>query len=675
MKKPLNYCTRILFILSCITFLLSGCRSADDDSGVSVAAIQITPSSTSLNAGQVVQLSAAKLYTNSTTVDCSSEATWTSSKPVVASFSAATNGLLSALAAGTTKIIATCGGVSKSYVMTVLGVASLASLEVSPIDKTIVNNTKLAIKATGVYSDGSVRDLTNLANWTSDNSNVFVERSIGSDSIQVNADGAGTATVAIGASYAGKSDSTIIEVSGAESISSIIITPVNPTMAVGDRLIARAVALFTDNTVQEVTDFAAWSSGAPTAAAVSNVDRGAIDALAAGTATITASEATTDTITVTVDAAKTLDSIEVYPPTQSMILNSSLKFYAIGIYSDNTTVDLTNQVTWTVSDSDLLSVDNTSLNGGRATAVDEGSVYLSASLSGSTVAASAVISISDLTLSSIEVTPKDPTFPANLDLDFEATGVFSDGSTQDLTESVVWSSSAAGFLKINNASHIRGQARSLAAGTATVTATFEAVSGTSEVTVSGATLNSVEITPSSSDLPDGYKQVLTATGVYLNGATYSTFNLTPYIAWKSDNTAVVVDNIDPWQGVATATNSGVMGIMVTASFKGLDGQEGAVSGTETINTTAAILSAIEIAPANPSCVAGINTRFTATGIFSDSTTLDMTPFVVWKSSDLAVSTANNAPGVQGQFQCKQAGTATVTASSGSTAGTTTLTVY
>ena len=667
MKKPINYCTRIFFILSCFTILFSGCRSVDDGgNAVSLAAIKVTPSSTSLDAGQVLQLSAARLYTNATTEDCSSEATWTSSATTVATFSASTNGLLSANAAGTTTISATCSGVTKTYTMTVLGAATLVTLEVSPVNKTIANTTKLIVVATGVYSDNSVKDLTDLVHWTSSNDAIVsLERSNGSNSIQVKANSAGSGE-AITASYAGITGSATINVSAA-TISSVTVTPVNPSLAVGARLSIKATGLYNDDTVQEITDFATWSSSNTTAAIVSNINNGVTDALVAGTATITADGGTT---TVTVGSA-TLDSIEVSPLTQSMVVNSKVKCSAIGIYSDNTTIDLTSQVTWSSSDTELLSVDNTQRNKGNATAIAVGTAYISASLPGSTKGASAVITIADLTLSSIEVTPKNPEFAANLDLDFKAIGVFSNGSTEDLTDSVIWSSSAPSILKINNASQITGQARSLAAGTATVTATFGSTSGTSSATVSTATLSSIQITPPGSSLASGYKRWLTATGIFSDN---STFDLTRYVSWQSTLTPVVMNHIAPFQGVAIATASGSTPT-ITASFKGMNGQDGTISGTTTITTTTATLSSIEVAPGNPSCVAGINTKFTATGIFSDSTTLDMTSFVVWKSSDIAVSIAKNAIGVQGHFQCVKAGTATVTAASGTTSGTTTLLVY
>ncbi|MBU2645389.1 Ig-like domain-containing protein, partial [bacterium] len=218
----------------------------EDDNAVTVATIRITPTTTSMNAGQIVQLSAAKLYTNSTSVDCSSEATWTSSNSAVASFSASTRGLLSALGAGTTTISATCSGTTKSFTLTVVGAATLATLEVSPINKTIANGTRLIVIATGIYSDKSTRDLTDSVYWTSsDDAVVSMERSNGSESIQAKANSAGTATIT--ASIGTISGTTTLVVSAA-TLSSVIVTPNDPSLADDHRLYLKATGIYSDDT-------------------------------------------------------------------------------------------------------------------------------------------------------------------------------------------------------------------------------------------------------------------------------------------------------------------------------------------------------------------------------------------------------------------------------------------
>src|SRR6185369_5763764 len=67
-------------------------------------------------------------------------------------------------------------------------------------------------------------------------------------------------------------------------------------------------------------------------------------------------------------------------------------------------------------------------------------------------------------------------------------------------------------------------------------------------------------------------------------------------------------------------------------------------------------------------------QFTATGTFSDNSTQDLTTVVTWSSSDLAKAAISNAAGTNGQATALGAGTASITATSGSVSGSSTLTV-
>lgn len=96
-------------------------------------------------------------------------------------------------------------------------------------------------------------------------------------------------------------------------------------------------------------------------------------------------------------------------------------------------------------------------------------------------------SSTQLTLTSIKVTPAAPSIAVQGTQQFAAQGTFSDNSTQDLTASVQWSSSPTNVATIN----ATGLATAVAAGTATITATSGAVSGTASLTVNAAGSSSV----------------------------------------------------------------------------------------------------------------------------------------------------------------------------------------
>jgi YVTN family beta-propeller protein len=84
------------------------------------------------------------------------------------------------------------------------------------------------------------------------------------------------------------------------------------------------------------------------------------------------------------------------------------------------------------------------------------------------------------TLQSIAVTPATPSMADGTTLQFTATGDYSDGSVQDLTGSVTWSSDTTSVATISDS----GFATALTVGTATIKATSGVIVGSTLVTVS-----------------------------------------------------------------------------------------------------------------------------------------------------------------------------------------------
>ena len=84
-------------------------------------------------------------------------------------------------------------------------------------------------------------------------------------------------------------------------------------------------------------------------------------------------------------------------------------------------------------------------------------------------------------LASIAVTPANPVITAGTAQQFTATGTYTDGSTQDITANVNWSSGTPAVAGINT----NGLALGISAGTSVITATLGAISGTTTLTVTG----------------------------------------------------------------------------------------------------------------------------------------------------------------------------------------------
>lgn len=93
------------------------------------------------------------------------------------------------------------------------------------------------------------------------------------------------------------------------------------------------------------------------------------------------------------------------------------------------------------------------------------------------------------TLSSIAITPANPTVAVGATQNFTANGTYSDGSTSDVTASATWSSSDETKATIDT----RGIATGIAEGTSTITASLDGKSASTTLTVGQSSLDNVDI--------------------------------------------------------------------------------------------------------------------------------------------------------------------------------------
>lgn len=171
----------------------------------------------------------------------------------------------------------------------------------------------------------------------------------------------------------------------------------------------------------------------------------------------------------------TLVSIAVTPINPTIAVSDGQQFTATGTYSNSSTRDITSSVVW--SSSNGVATIN---NAGLANAAAGGSTSIKAtsgSISGSTT-------LTIVELVSIAVNPANPIIPISGIQYFTATGTYSDSSTRNITSSVVWSSSS-GVATINSA----GLATSTAAGSTTIKAASGSISGSTILTIAGASGN------------------------------------------------------------------------------------------------------------------------------------------------------------------------------------------
>ncbi len=509
---------------------------------------------------------------------------------------------------------------------------TLESIEVTPTNPSVPLGLSKQFTATGIYSDSTTEDLTTQVTWSSSDLTVATIDSNGlAATLKVDA-------TTISAELDGVTGSTMLFVTDAE-LDSINITPPNPSVPLGLAKQFTAVGTFTDDTTQDLTDQVAWSSSDLTVATI-NSD-GLAATLKVGSTTISAElDGVTGATLLTVTDAE-LKCLDITPACPSIPVGLVKQFTAMGTYTDDTTQDLTTQVTWASSDPSKATINDAAGFKGLASTLAAGPTVISATLG--EVAGSTLLTVSNAQLESIQVTPTNPSVPLGLTQQFKATGLYSDSSTQDLTTQVTWwVCCEPGIAVISNAAGSQGVATTLKVGVITVSATFGEISGATVLTVTAAQVVTLEITPTNPSVPLGYIQQFTATAIYSDGSKQDV--TTQVDCWISLDTEIAtISNAAGSEGEASTVDVGTTEICAT--FEG-------VTGCTMFTVTAAVLKAIEVRPEacyplSPEIPLGYTVQFMATGIYSDNSTQTITDQVTWDSSDKSVATISNAPGTEG----------------------------
>jgi hypothetical protein len=140
-------------------------------------------------------------------------------------------------------------------------------------------------------------------------------------------------------------------------------------------------------------------------------------------------------------------------------------------------------VSWTSSDNGVAAASNAVGTQGLASGIDVGSATITATIDG--ISGTTTVTVIAVTLQSITISPDSPTISKGTTIPLMAIGHFSDGSTQDLTALVSWASSdhTVAHVISSHSSHTNGRLKGNKPGTATITATYAGITGSTIVTV------------------------------------------------------------------------------------------------------------------------------------------------------------------------------------------------
>ncbi|MGL5250217.1 MAG: Ig-like domain-containing protein, partial [Enterovibrio sp.] len=213
-------------------------------------------------------------------------------------------------------------------------------------------------------------------------------------------------------------------------------------------------------------------------------------------------------------------------------------------------------------------------------------------------------------------------------------------TSSDVTQSVTWIPMNVDIATVTSTGLLSG----IKDGTTTLTATKNGItSNIVNINVTSAVLSAITVTPEIVDVAKGQTKQLTATATYSDNTTSDITNAVTWLPTQTD--------------IATITPTGLLsGVEVGKAVLKL--KEGNVSSnTVHINVTAAVIIAITVTPEIVDVAKGQTKQLTATAMYSDNTTSDVTNAVTWMTVDPDIATVTPA----GLLSGGAAGVTTLTA--------------
>src|SRR5436309_405698 len=347
------------------------------------------------------------------------------------------------------------------------GSSDVSRLIVFPKTLTIQQNQTVDFTAVALTSGGDTAAVT--VNWSATSGTITDLNSTGGrhyGRYKAAADTGKVKVIARGQAN-GKSDTATVTVT-AVPVAAVSVSPTSASVTVGQTV--QLAATTTDAAGNVLSGRAVtWTSSDLGVAAVSS--SGLVSALAVGSATLTAtSEGHSATVALTVSSVP-VASVAVSPATSSVQQGATIQLTAVARDAAGNVLN-GRTVTWTSSNNAVITAAAT----GLVTGVAAGTGTITATSEGMTGTAS--VTVTSVPVASVSVSPASASVSVGQTLQFVATPKDTEGNA--LTgRTVTWGSWNSAVATVSGG----GLVSSVAAGSATITATSGGKSGTATITV------------------------------------------------------------------------------------------------------------------------------------------------------------------------------------------------
>ncbi|ANW26515.1 hypothetical protein BA953_20380 [Vibrio coralliilyticus] len=505
-------------------------QAAVSVSNAALERLTLTVSESGLALGQESQLTTIATFTDGRNVDVTKQVQWNTSGDVQA-ISIDQLGSVSSFAEGQVSISAVYLGQVSNVAGIQVSAKVVQSLYLSHGDQILPVGAQLSLDPTVRYSDDSERVLgAQEVTWVYESQ--FVD--IGANTLTATATGATTVSFEFDAQT---SNSLQIGVDPAQLLS-LSFDSAQVVLPQGTAQQLEVTGHFTNGS-REVTGSVAWSGTNPSAFTISNT--GLLSAQAEGTGNITVSMngkqallpiAVTDADLLRISMHQ--GNTEVQDVSLVKGLTTSLQ--AMGHYSDGTQLDLSSLVVWQTDNVNVADVDQS----GGTQALAQGTATISAYFDSQVSNVSVNVIAEEL--SRISVTPAIGQFAKGTSQQYQAWATMTDGSSQLLTTGVNWSLTEPLLADVDSDGLVTGLSQGAGFVVATVDTPMGALTGSAAISVTDATLDSLDLAINSRLIALGEKAQLDVIANFSDGTTQ---NVTNSVQWNlsGDTQAVHVNGL------------------------------------------------------------------------------------------------------------------------------------
>lgn len=485
-----------------------------DDVQAQLTSLSLEPTTLSFAAGTSAPLKAVGHYSDGVVLDLSRSVSWQSSDGRLTVSSA---GLVGSNTPGDYTVTARYGATTATGEVKVTA-AVLDSIRFEPALLDLPRGTNASFEVVALFSDGTQQTVTGLAEISVEPGSLGSLQ--GTSSFFAGTVGTGS----LKASYKGQAAECQVNVSAA-TLNSLEVQPATLSLAKGTQSVLVALGTFSDQTQKNITADVLWSSSDPHVCGVG--PDGTVVAYSEGEADITASKGQIQAqshITVT---PATLESLTLSPDA-NLPLGLAQQLILLAHYSDGTTVDVTQQASYTSANPSIASVTSIGTRG-TVTALAVGTTSIEADFGSKT--AQVTISALPALFKELLISPNTFSLPVGLSQALVAQAKYSDGTTRVVTDQVMWKSLGSSLAEVDSSGSVLG----LSIGQTKIEGLFSGATIQVDVQVVSPVPISLRVTPHTRNLTPGSSFEFGAIARYSDG---SESNATDSVNWSTTDSLI-----------------------------------------------------------------------------------------------------------------------------------------